>query len=303
MKRLLSSRSKSLADSGQAPTVAERTRHAMASLTRTEQRIARVLLANYPVVGLETASQFGARAQTSAPSVLRFVAKLGITNYAEFQQLLRSEMQQQLQSPLMRHSPTATLNANHSILEKFAEITIENIRRSIQMVSDSEFEAITLLLANSKRPVLLIGGRFSMAIAQSFYTLLAEMRPNVQLVQGQTATWALSLLNVTRRHVVIVFDFRRYQRDLEIFAVQAAERGATVAAFTDEWLSGVARVARQVLMARVATPSLYDSTIASQVQAEAIIAALGARLNTTVEKRIRVLEALRHEAETRYKPH
>ncbi len=140
-----------------------------------------------------------------------------------------------------------------------------------------------------------------MAIAQSFYTLLAEMRPNVQLIQGQTAAWALSLLNVTRRHVVIVFDFRRYQRDLEIFAAQAAERGATVVAFTDEWLSGVARVARHVLMARVAAPSLYDSTIASQVQAEAIIAALGARLNTTVEKRIRLLDALRDDAENRYK--
>jgi DNA-binding MurR/RpiR family transcriptional regulator len=38
----------------------------------------------------------------------------------------------------------------------------------------------------------------------------------------------------------------------EFFASQAAERGATVIAFTDEWFSGVAQVARHVLMARVA---------------------------------------------------
>ena len=61
-----------------------------------------MLLSNYPFAGLETVAQFAARAGVSAPSILRFIARLGFSAYADFQRRLKEELEAQLQSPLMK---------------------------------------------------------------------------------------------------------------------------------------------------------------------------------------------------------
>src|SRR3546814_3066426 len=83
-------------------TIAEQIRKRMHEFTATERKAAHVLLANYPLVGLEPVAEFAVRSGVSAPTILRFVARLGITGYPEFQRLLRDELEAQLKSPLMK---------------------------------------------------------------------------------------------------------------------------------------------------------------------------------------------------------
>src|ERR1044072_228871 len=82
------------------PSLAERIRHEMAYFTPSEKRAAPVLLSHYPFAGLETVAEFAARAGISAPSVLRFVTRLGFSGFPEFQKHLREELEAQLLSPL-----------------------------------------------------------------------------------------------------------------------------------------------------------------------------------------------------------
>src|SRR3546814_5594240 len=72
-----------------------------ATLTPSEQKIARVLLADYPVSGLGTQSSLARRAGVSDPTVVRFVAKLGFDGFTEFQASLLDEVEDRLRSPLM----------------------------------------------------------------------------------------------------------------------------------------------------------------------------------------------------------
>src|SRR3546814_10154729 len=72
-----------------------------ATLTPSEQKIARVLLADYPVSGLGTQSSLARRAGVSDPTVVRFVAKLGFDGFTEFQASLIDEVEDLLRSPLM----------------------------------------------------------------------------------------------------------------------------------------------------------------------------------------------------------
>ena len=88
----------------QIGTIAEQLRTNMEDYTPSERKIVRVLLANYPMTGLETIAQLAARAHVSGPSVLRLVARLGFENYGSFQAALRDELEVRLQSPLSRHS-------------------------------------------------------------------------------------------------------------------------------------------------------------------------------------------------------
>jgi DNA-binding MurR/RpiR family transcriptional regulator len=276
-----------------ATTIAERIRADLGQLTRTERRVAQTLLANYPVAGLETVAEFARRARTSGPSILRFIAKLGFPSYAQFQRQLRSELEAVAQSPLNRYGRIRTQADPGGSPVAFARQTCRNIERAVELLAPKEFEAVVDLLAQERRPVLLIGGRFSGMLALATYQFLREMRANVRLVEGQTATWAEHLVDVDRRSVVLAFDFRRYQPDVIAFARQAAAQGATVVAFTDEWMSPVAAFADRVVTAPVAVPSIFDSTIATLVLVESMIARLGERMGEPVRRRIEKIETIR----------
>src|SRR3546814_16521754 len=95
-------------EGGQAPmsndgvTIAEQIRKRIHEFTTTERKAAHVLLANYPLVGLEPVAEFAARSGVSAPTILSFVARLGIGGYPEFKRLMRDELEAQLTKPLMQ---------------------------------------------------------------------------------------------------------------------------------------------------------------------------------------------------------
>ena len=61
-------------------------------------------------------------------------------------------------------------------------------------------------MADRKRRISLIGGRFTASLALQFYLHLRELRPRVQLVSGQTATWVEHLLDIGRKDVLVVYD-------------------------------------------------------------------------------------------------
>lgn len=277
-------------------TIAETVRSLTDTLTRTERRIAQVLLSQYPLLGLETLARFAGAAQTTAPTVLRFVTKLGFSSYLDFQLALRNEMKPQFQSALSRHALGVSKKPDErDYRHRYCDALVENVRRAREMMPEAQVEAVLDLLADVNRPILCIGGRFSDTLAQAMYNFLAEMRPRVGLVRGQTETWPTYLLDVGKRHIVIVFDFRRYQGDVFRFAEAAAVQGASIIVFTDEWMSGISRFAHHVVMAPVTVPSLYDSSVAALAQMELLIGALGLRLSKEAKRRIETLEKLREQ--------
>jgi len=279
-------------EGGRHETIAEAIRHRYADLTPTERKPAQTLLGNYPFAGLETVAKFAERAGVSGPTILRLVAKLGYSAYAEFQQELRDELQAQLQSPLTKRPEGAAVVRRPNFLESFGEAVGDNIRQTLDSVHQSEFDAVVELLADEKRPLLLLGGRFTGAVANYFYQHLHTLRPNAQLISGHESSWRNHLLDVGRRHVLVVFDIRRYQHDVIRFAEEAARRGATVVLFTDQWLSPISAVAKHLLTARVTVPSSWDSMIGMFLIVEALIARVSEKMWPTVKSRVEELDMM-----------
>ena len=275
-------------------TIAEAIRQRYADLTRTERKPAQTLLASYPFAGLETVARFAEQAGVSSPTILRLIAKLGYTGYAEFQRKLRDELQAQLQSPLTKRpeSGDGAPARQPNFLERFGDAVADNIRQTLESVHQSEFDAVVDLISDPRRPVHLLGGRFTGAVASYFYQHLHTLRPNTQLISGHESSWRNHLLDTGRRHVLVVFDIRRYQPDVIQYAEQAARRGATVVLFTDQWLSPVSGIARHMLTARVTVPSSWDSMIGMFLIVEALIARISETMWPTVKSRVAALDAM-----------
>jgi len=129
-------------------------------------------------------------------------------------------------------------------------------------------------------------------VANYFYQHLHTLRPNVQMISGHESSWRNYLLDTGRRHVLVVFDIRRYQPDVIHFAEESARRGATVVLFTDQWLSPVSGVARHMLTARIAVPSSWDSMIGMFLIVEALIARISEKMWPMVKSRVEELDMM-----------
>jgi DNA-binding MurR/RpiR family transcriptional regulator len=99
-----------------------------------------------------------------------------------------------------------------------------------------------------------------------------------------------------KRDVLLVFDIRRYQPSLLRLAQAASKRQAKVVLVTDQWLSPISRLATHVLPARVAVPSVWDSSVALMAIAEALLAETTEQEWEYGQKRMRELEAVRGPA-------
>ncbi|MCB2099644.1 MAG: MurR/RpiR family transcriptional regulator [Rhodobacterales bacterium] len=274
-------------------TLADEIRRNLDRLTPTERRPAQVLLTHYPLAGLGTVSEFAARAGVSPPTILRLVAKLGCSGYADFQRRLRQELEARLQTPLTKHEGPEPPVAEAVALPAFVRTVQANIEQTLLGLPDTELAAAVALLADIRRPVHLLGGRFTHPLAAYLCRHLRILRPRVSLVDGRPASWPETLLDMGKRDVLVVFDIRRYQDDVVAFAEAAARRGAAVVLFTDPWLSPVARVARHVFPAHIDVGGSWDSSVGILVLVEALIHGLNERDWTRVKARIGALEALR----------
>ena len=277
-----------------ALSIAETIRQGLGALTPTERKPALALLANYPVPGLEPVAQFAKRAAVSGPTVLRLVAKLGFASYPLFQQALRDELEQRGRAPLAKIGGRPFgQRPRGDFVNEYGRSIIANIETSLKEMPRSEFNGALALLADRNRRIWLLGGRFSTSVALQFYLHLRELRPRVQMVSGQTATWAEHLLDFGRRDVLIVFDIRRYQDDVVRFAKEAAAQGTDIMLFTDHWLSPIAAVARHVFALRTAMPSSWESFAALSALTEVMVARLQAMHWDEASRRMERLEKIR----------
>lgn len=275
-------------------SLAERVRGSLSLLTRSEKRVAQTLLANYPLQGLETAAQFAEQAGVSTPSVLRFVARIGFTSYPDFQRRLKEEVEAQLQSPLAKtEMPSAGSKLRGQPRNSFAEAIAENVIGTFRHLPASEMEAVGSILADPKRPLHVLGGRFTDPLARYLTAHLRILRPNVGHLDGQPDNWRDQLIDIGARDVLFLIDIRRYQGDLRELAEAASRRRATTIVLTDQWLSPAARFARHVLPARVAVPSAWDSNAALLAVIEALIADVMTRRWGESRKRMAAIEGLR----------
>lgn len=260
--------------------------------TSTERKAAYALLANYPVQGLDTVANFARAAGVSSPTILRFVARLGFPGFADFQARLRKELASQLNTPLARSSELPQAQPDN--MDPLVAQMVDNVRETFAHLPRGELEGVIRLLADEKRTIHLIGGRFTDALARYTAAHLRIVRPNVIHVAGQQGNWFDQLLGVGPKDVIVVFDIRRYQTEIIRFAETAAAQGASVVLVTDSWMSPVGRFASFVLPARVAVPSPWDSSTALMSIAEVLIAGVTAANPERSQKRMQALEDLRN---------
>ncbi|HYM66705.1 MAG TPA: MurR/RpiR family transcriptional regulator [Patescibacteria group bacterium] len=273
--------------------VGELVRQRLDSLSPAERKLARVLLASYPIAGLESVARFAERAKVSPPTVTRFITKLGFRGYPEFQEVLLREVQARLSSPLARYRGEPQKAGADSFLSDVIGASSHNLKATLDLLSHRDFSEAVELLADSRRHVRVVGGRVSSPLARYLAGQLQLIRPGIAVVDANRTAPAEQLIDMRKKDVLVVFDYRRYQPDTIETARVAAANGCTVVLFTDPWLSPASAFASQVLVTSMETVGPFDSLVGAMAVVEALIAAVLRRLGPRAEARMQSLERLR----------
>ena len=273
--------------------VGEVVRQRLESLSPAERRLARVLLASYPIAGLESVARFAERAGVSPPTVTRFITKLGFRGYPEFQESLRLEVQARLSSPLARYRDEQPARGTDSILTDALDVASHNLKATLDVLSHRDANEAVELLADVRRGVLVLGGRVSAPLARYLAAQLHLLRPGIALVDAERSSPAQQLIDMRKSDVLVVFDFRRYQADTIESARVASAQGSNVILFTDPWLSPASAYARQVIITSVDTVGPFDSLVGAMAVVEAVVATVLSRLGPRAQSRMQTLDRLR----------
>jgi DNA-binding MurR/RpiR family transcriptional regulator len=274
-------------------SVADLVRRSLGGLSASERKVARALLAAYPVAGLETVARLAARAEVSGPTVVRFVARLGFDGYAAFQQALREDLAEQAASPLALYE-----RAERRPADDLADDLVSRAGASARAATAATFDSLPAdevdraveLLATSRR-VLLSGGRYSGLLARYLHQHLEQLRPRATMVPDAVSSRAATVSELSRKDVVVLFDFRRYEPPAQSLALEARRRHARVLLFTDSFLSPVAASADVVLAAHVASVSPFDTMATTMFLVETCIAGVVDRLGDAARDRMAAIEA------------
>lgn len=271
--------------------IGELVRQRQADFSPSERKLARVLLATYPIAGLESVARFADRAGVSAPTVTRFITKLGFRGYPEFQEQLRQEVQARLSSPLARYHEANAQEAG-TLVGRALEVSRHNLQATLELLSHRDVDEVVDLLSDIRRRVLVLGGRLSGPLARYLAGQLHLLRPGIALVESERTAAAQQLIDMRRGDVLVVFDYRRYQADTIESARLAATQGGNVVLFTDPWLSPASAFARQVVVTSVETVGPFDSLVGATAVLEAVVAAVLAKLGQRAQSRMQSLEQL-----------
>ncbi|GGX46810.1 MurR/RpiR family transcriptional regulator [Streptomyces chryseus] len=272
--------------------LADDIRQKLGDLSPAERKVARVLLAGYPAAGFETVAVLAERAVVSAPTVIRFVNRLGYRGFPDFQAALREELEARNASPISLYESAdfgragEDADPDSALLRHGSQVFTGAVTATLAELPPHDFEHAVRLLSDKKRRITLVGGRFTHLLAQYLGLHLMQLRDDVRFLPDRVVERTAVLAALTRRDILVVFDYRRYESDKATMAALVQEQGGKVVLFTDTWLSPAAPHAEVVLPSRVTAPSPYDSLVPSLAVLETVVAGVMTALGDDARKRM-----------------
>lgn len=264
------------------------------ALTPSEEKIVRLLLTDYPTSGLGTASSLARRAGVSDPTVVRLVVKLGYEGFSDFQEKLLAEVEARLHSPLlMMEAKRASASQDNTIVTYLHSIGAA-IEKAVSATPLQSYDRAARLIMDARGDVVILGGRFSRHVAGMLASHVVQLRPGVRELGALSAQAFDTLVDLGRKDLLVVFDYRRYQLDVVAFAQQASARGVRILLFTDQWLSPIADQAEVTIVSPLEVASPYDTLAPAVAQMEGLVAHILATIGDAATARIKQLEDVRH---------
>lgn len=274
-------------------------RERYAEMSPRERRVADLVLSSPQLMNGFTATEVAQRAEVSKATVTRFVARLGLSGFDEFRRAARTSNLLSAGSPLqlMEHHLASTRGDLQELMDQTLRLDTYNLTQTYAEISIDDVAEVCRLLAGS-RHVLFADFRKQYALAFYAATLFRVIRPGVLTLPLLGASAVDGTLDLQADDVVVMFPFRRPERDHDVLSRTVVESGATLVAISDVWPSPTTRRAAIHLRCRTDSAGLFDSFVSPMSLINLLFAATADLLGDSARERLELLEERHHTFQT-----
>ena len=253
------------------------------------------------MAGLVPIVQLAETAKVSAPTVTRLIAKLGFGGYSAFHKALRAEVQDRLFSPVDIY-PAGAGGPDESASARAKAAYLDSINSTFMNLNPRDLQEAVVALADSSRPVFILGGRFSTVLAAKFAYYLSMLRPRVTHIGAHSGARIAGIVEVEPGAVAVVYDFRRYQQTTIEWGSAAAARGAHLIVITDQYLSPLAPHAASLLTTSTTGLGPFDSMTGAFALTELLVSEVARLIGEPARRRLEAFEKLQLDEENARAP-
>lgn len=255
-------------------------------LTAAERKVAEVLASDPQVIAFGTVAQVAARAATSGPSVVRLAVKLGYKGFIQLQAEVQQELARQLgpaHDRIRQQTPT-------DLLDKIHDSELANVEASLRSLDEATLASSAARIADRHRNVWILTGDVTFPVGVTLANQVGQLRERVEVLAGSEVAVSRRLAGLTAGDVVIAVDIRRYERWLVRLLQHAASRDASITALTDSPLSPLVAPATEAFFFSARGVGPFDSLTGAMALANALGAAVAARLRSSAAARLDAIE-------------
>jgi len=272
-----------------AATLSELVAAVRSELTRTDRRIAELILEEPTLVAFGTVSEIAERVGTSRPSVVRFANRLGFGGFSDLQAHVRENVTRRLSRP------TERIRASEAERRPVRARLDSALDRVFAAVEGERLDRLAIPIARGEQ-VWILSGESSRAGAYALYSGLSMLRPSVRFVGSHTLGTDLS--SAMPGDTAVVFDFQRYRRRVATAARVFRDLGVDIVAITDSPFSPLVELTETWCEIEIPDVGPFDSSVPSVALAELLVARVAGELREKAASRIDRIEQLWSATET-----
>jgi DNA-binding MurR/RpiR family transcriptional regulator len=194
-------------------------------------RVAAYVLQNGAHACFLNARALAESAGVSAPTVVRFVKRLGYTGFPSFRRHLQDSAREELGAH-KRSVAAGKARKGRGLMDQVIEQEASAIRDSLKLVRDEDFQRAVQLICRADT-VYLLAGKTSFASAYMLYYRLSKLGIDCKLINPGGLTVFGELAPISSKDLLLVIGFQRIPSDVHLAVREAKRKKAAIIAITD----------------------------------------------------------------------
>jgi DNA-binding MurR/RpiR family transcriptional regulator len=251
------------------------------------QAIATYALENPQDMALDTVARLAKGAGVQPSALVRFAQALGYEGFSELQRVFRTRLvERSTQSAGLRNyrERIEAFRAAHdksgptAVLDAFIGDGIASLEQLHEHVSGADLQAAVKLLA-AAQSIYVLGHRRSFPVAYYLSYALSQLELRAPLLDAVGGMLKEPARLIGPKDALLVVSFKNYTPEVIEVAQACKARKVPVVAITDNALSPLARTAAVCFQIEEKTSRPFRMLVAPMCLAQALVVALGERLD------------------------
>lgn len=272
------------------PSLPERILEHYDDFTRSERRLADVLLENQDALVLYSASQLSERVRTSKATTARFFQRLGYPSFKTAQRLAK-EGQVSVNTEAER---LTVRSGKRGDLSDHLAMDMQNLVRSVeQLRSDELAQAVQIMATADKLWVVGFGDNY--ALAHFARAMLIRVKPDIRMIPIGGFSVPEEFASIRGTDAMLALGVGRRTRALRSIMRSAVRADAHVILVTDQNVRASADLAAVSLRCRTKGVGVFDSVVAPVSLITHLCNALAARIGQPAIERLEFIDSIHND--------